>query len=61
MIKNKLKIKDQILISPSLNKGHKDINKKKIKKITPKLLFEPICELLLIKIKLMKVVCMYNI
>ena len=42
-------IKGQILIFPSLNKGNIDIIKKKRKKTIPKLLFDPILILLLLK------------
>ena len=50
IIKIKLTIKAQTLISPSFNNGQKDINKKKIKKTMPKLLLEPIFILFFIKL-----------
>jgi hypothetical protein len=43
-------IKDQILISPSLNKGNIEIIKKNRKKTIPKLLFVPILILLFFKL-----------
>ena len=42
-------IKDQILISPSLNKGNIETIRKNIKKTIPKLLFVPILILLFFK------------
>ena len=48
--KNKAIIKDQILISPFLNKGNIETIRKNIKKTIPKLLFVPILILLFFKL-----------
>ena len=47
--KNIAIIKDQILISPSLNKGNIETIRKNVKKTIPKLLFVPILILLFFK------------